>query len=234
MRSLKSMWLTVEQPRKRGRYAEKSWRTRLDSKENRKHMFMFCLVVWSIVIFAEYPKFTQAGRPVYVIENVRESSSVTPLDGTRGEEHDGRVEALPTAKDFGSTEGETGAHVATSSPSSESIAEKIRKAWKGTGEERIAVAVAKAESGLNATAKGWNCKYINAQGKEYSDACKPEDRHKAWSVDCGVMQINIVGKECPAHLHDADENIRIGKSMYDTRGFSPWSVWKNKTYLKFL
>lgn len=120
-----------------------------------------------------------------------------------------------------------------------SIEAKILKAWEGTGKGHIAVAVAKSESGLRSNAMGWNCHYT-IQGMKYSKACNPEDRPKAWSVDCGVMQINHIGKTCPAHLFNPDENIKIGKEKYDNSekrigiGFYPWMAFRNNLHLKYL
>lgn len=85
-----------------------------------------------------------------------------------------------------------------------------------------AISVAKNESGWKKDAKGWNCHYINEQGKQYSTACKPEDRAKAWSVDCGIFQINVAGTTCPDKLLSIKENIDHAYKMYERRGWQPW------------
>jgi hypothetical protein len=170
------------------------------------------------------------------IEIVRDSVDHSPLRGTAsvntGEtavsNDTPEVEAVSYSEPRESEEAGT----PTTEHSPSSVEAKILAAWKGTGDEHIAVAVAKSESGksLKTDAIGWNYYYYNAQGKLYSKACLPQDRANAWSVDCGVMQINHIGKTCPAHLFDPDENIRIGKSMYDTRGFTPWVTYWKGTY----
>ena len=166
----------------------------------------------------------------------RESADQSSLRGTASDDTDETVTAVSDSEPRESEE--AGTPAMDNSPSS--VEAKILKAWEGTKEGRIAVAVAKSESGLRTDAMGWNCHYINAQGKQYSKACLPQDRAKAWSVDCGVMQINHIGKTCPAHLFDPDENIKIGKEKYDNSekrigiGFYPWMAYRNNLHLKFL
>lgn len=172
------------------------------------------------------------------IEIVRDSVDHSPLRGTAsvntGEtavsNDTPEVEAVSYSEPRESEEAGT----PTTEHSPSSVEAKILAAWEGTGNGHIAVAVAKSESGLRSTAMGWNCHYYDAQGKRYSKACNPEDRPKAWSVDCGVMQINHLGKTCPSHLFDPDENIRIGRDMFNSRGFSPWVAFTNGLYLKYL
>lgn len=172
------------------------------------------------------------------IEIVRDSVDHSPLRGTAsvntGEtavsNDTPEVEAVSYSEPRESEEAGT----PTTEHSPSSVEAKILKAWEGTGNGHIAVAVAKSESGLRSTAMGWNCHYYDAQGKRYSKACNPEDRPKAWSVDCGVMQINHLGKTCPSHLFNPDENIRIGRDMFKNRGFSPWVAFTKGLYLKYL
>lgn len=84
--------------------------------------------------------------------------------------------------------------------------------------------IAHAESGQNAGSKGYNCMY---NGK--SRACKPEDREKAWSVDCGALQINVYGRVCPVELYDLDKNLEAAVGKFNRQGFGAWSVCKNGT-----
>ena len=165
-------------------------------------------------------------------ESIREDSEGAGFSpAPNPEESTGEtVSAVSESKPRESVEGSTPAM--EQSPST--VEAKILKAWEGTGKGHIAVAVAKSESGLRSNAMGWNCHYYDAQGKRYSKACNPEDRPKAWSVDCGVMQINHIGKTCPSHLFDPDENIRIGRDMFENRGFSPWVAFTKGLYLQYL
>lgn len=102
-------------------------------------------------------------------------------------------------------------------------------------DSKLMTAVFTAESGLNPVAMNWNCTYINDKGKTYSTSCKKVDRVRAWSVDCGVAQINVRGKECPQILFDPVENLRIAKvEKYDKQGLGAWSVYNNGSYKRFL
>lgn len=99
----------------------------------------------------------------------------------------------------------------------EKISEKLPKEF---------LAIARAESGMNPRAKNWNCWY-----GEVSRSCDKADRPRAWSVDCGLFQKNVLGTECPERLFDVDININETASLYESRGFQPWSasmhVWTN-------
>jgi len=116
-------------------------------------------------------------------------------------------------------------------------AQEIEKETKNVFREnsKIALAVFKTESALNPTAQNWNCYYYDENGKRYSDMCKLEDRKKAWSVDCGVAQINHETpgklKECPAELFDYKHNIKIAHEMFSRRGFQPWVTYNEGYYL---
>ena len=90
-------------------------------------------------------------------------------------------------------------------------------------------AIAVAESQLEPTAKGYNCKY----GKEYR-ACNVKDRPNATSVDCGILQLNFKGLHCPEWTYDMHENIKGGLKIYKEQGLNAWVVYKNKSYLKHL
>lgn len=118
------------------------------------------------------------------------------------------------------------------SPTAEIIEKEVNAVF---GEDaKIALAIFKTESALNPEAQNWNCHYYK-NGKRYSAQCKKEDRPKAWSVDCGIAQINHItpneSKECPAELFDYQENIKIAKNMFDKRGFQPWVTY-NMGYYK--
>lgn len=75
------------------------------------------------------------------------------------------------------------------------------------------------ESGLNPNAKNWNCMY-----EGISTFCKPEDRDLAWSVDCGIAQLNFSGKECPKESFDPIWNIDRAGEKFERQGKSAWVV----------
>lgn len=95
---------------------------------------------------------------------------------------------------------------------------------------KTALAIAKHESRFNPDAMNWNCYY----GKK-STFCKPEDRDRAWSVDCGIFQVNVKGKVCPEYMFNVDVNISQFINLYLQRGFQPWkassSSWQRELAL---
>ncbi len=108
------------------------------------------------------------------------------------------------------------------------IAEMVCKYFKN--DCKTAMAVFKAESGLRANAMNWNCRY-----GDISTSCKFEDRSLAWSVDCGITQLNFPGQECPKEAFDAEWNIQKAYEWkYKTRGFQPWVAFTSGSYLQQL
>jgi hypothetical protein len=105
----------------------------------------------------------------------------------------------------------------------------------GPVEAQIALPVFKAESSLSVSAVGYNCYYWSwSKGRKVSQACAAEDRHKAWSVDCGVAQINHRGQECPARLLTLEGSVDQAKRMFDERGWQPWVAYNRGLYRKYL
>jgi hypothetical protein len=99
---------------------------------------------------------------------------------------------------------------------------------------RMATAIFTAESGLNPRSMGWNCYYTNAQGR-YSASCKPGDRNLAWSVDCGIAQLNFRGQVCPEEAFDYRWNIeKAYEWKFKPSGWNPWTVYKTGSYLAYL
>lgn len=93
----------------------------------------------------------------------------------------------------------------------------------------IAKAVLKHESGLNLNAKGYNCRYNGV-----SKACKYNDRHLAWSVDCGLGQINVKGQKCPPELMTLEHNLNLIEQKYKEQGLNAWVSYKTGAYKKYL
>lgn len=99
----------------------------------------------------------------------------------------------------------------------------------------VASAVLTHESSLNLEAKNWNCFYTNPEtGKRYSKSCKKEDRHLAWSVDCGIAQINVRGQVCPSKLLTLEGNMEAVERIYKTQGLRAWVSYTSGAYKKFL
>jgi len=182
---------------------------------------IFGLITW--LVFAQiipvYAHITNESGYREILNSYREPLKIPSSEAKAEGNHDEPVtadsESLPRESEDGGTD-------AVPTPSS-SVEDKILKAWEGTKEEKVAIAVAKGESGLDRYAMGWNCRYWNETKKKMeSKSCKPEDRKKAWSVDCGIFQHNVIGLTCPAELFEIDENIKLAKKKYDGRGWQPW------------
>lgn len=148
--------------------------------------------------------------------------------------HIGRIENKQEAKDdvsmapaIDSVQPNEGTAEAKISARPSGIEEIIYAYFKD--DYQTAKAVFTAESGLQKDAQGWNCHY----GTE-SRACAPEDREKAWSVDCGVAQINVVGKVCPQELFDPNHNLEVARKKYESRKWQPWCAFTSGKYLAYL
>lgn len=94
---------------------------------------------------------------------------------------------------------------------------------------QLMIAIAKAESGFQAQNKGYNCIYDGV-----SKSCKREDQSQAWSVDCGLLQVNVRGTVCPEYLVDIDGNIKKAHEIYLAQGLTAWSVYTSGKYKKYL
>lgn len=90
---------------------------------------------------------------------------------------------------------------------------------------KTALMIFKSESGLIPDKKGYNCYY-----GDISKACAVADRYRAWSVDCGIAQLNFLGKECPPQAFDPDWNLAQAAAKYERRGWQPWVVFNRGIY----
>jgi len=96
-------------------------------------------------------------------------------------------------------------------------------------EARIAKAILTHESRLNPNAKNYNCYYNNK-----STFCKKGDEHLAWSVDCGIAQLNYHGSVCPSYTKSIEKSIEKMADMYEKRGWSPWVSFQSGAYKQYL
>ena len=121
-------------------------------------------------------------------------------------------------------------------PEDESIETKIRKYFPRNGTTMIAIA--HAESGMNHNATGYNCYYKDGVATTTkiiggSKACKVEDRHLAWSVDCGVLQKNYVGrKTCPKV--PIDQHLKEVAELSKVQGLGAWVAYQTGAHQKYL
>jgi len=93
----------------------------------------------------------------------------------------------------------------------------------------IALAVFEHESRNNIDAINYNCRYNGI-----STFCKKGDIAKAWSVDCGVAQINVKGQVCPPQLLTKEGSIPYIEKIYKEQGLKAWVSFKNNKYKEFL
>lgn len=99
--------------------------------------------------------------------------------------------------------------------------EELIKSYFGS-EADVAIAVARAESGLRPDAVGDGAIAYWQDGVEYGKSY-------------GVFQIrHLPGRPDPQILLDPVENVRYAYSLYKRSGFSPWSAYTNGSYYKFL
>lgn len=102
------------------------------------------------------------------------------------------------------------------------------------------IAIAHAESNMNHEAVGYNCYYNKTKTIVYSErvkgahsaACKKEHRIYAWSVDCGVLQRNYKGKECPDV--SVDEHLEDVANLSRKQGLQAWVTYNTGAYKKYL
>lgn len=103
------------------------------------------------------------------------------------------------------------------------IEEMILKKFAEFGDEHIAVAIAKAESGLRCNAHGDKTLTYMRDGIEYG-------------ASYGVFQIrHLPGRPDPSVLNECEANINYAYNMRKTQGhYGAWSAYTNRSYLKHL
>lgn len=100
------------------------------------------------------------------------------------------------------------------------------------------IAIAKAESRLKMSAKGFNCYYSKGVAtttpiKGGSKACKVEDRHLAHSVDCFILQDNQPGsKECPKGV-TLDQHVKEMAELSRICGLNCWWAYRDGSWKKY-
>lgn len=116
----------------------------------------------------------------------------------------------------------------------EKIKDNFPRNWK------TMIAVAHAESRMNPNAVGYNCYYDKNETTVYttkvkgshSTACKKEHRKYAWSVDCGVLQLNTLGKVCPKET--IDQHLQRGALLSKVQGLNAWVTYQTKAHERYL
>lgn len=113
------------------------------------------------------------------------------------------------------------------------VVKLLKKYFPEYSEARTMSAILEAESHHNPNTVNYNC-YYTKDGKKYSTTCKKGDEGKAWSVDCGIAQLNYYGKVCPSWTMQPEVAIIKVKDMVTKRGFQPWVAYNNLSYKKYL
>jgi len=110
-------------------------------------------------------------------------------------------------------------------------------------EPAVALAIFKNESGLRANAFNYNCFFDGdprnggkptGEKTRWSWSCPKGFEHLAWSVDCGVAQINLAGRVCPKEAFEYEWSLKQARRRYDSRGWQPWTVYKDGRYKQSL
>jgi len=188
---------------------------------------IFGLITWLVLtqILPVYAHIQNETGYVEILSTYREPLKIPVYAAKTEGNHDEPVsadsESLPQDSSDGGKD-------ATPTPSSE-VEAKILKAWEGTSDGPIAVAVAKSESGLNPNAKGDVPLEYWYEGKKIGHSC-------------GIFQIRVLpGRPDCETLKNVDKNIEFARKLYDTKlqngekqKFLPWSNWKNNRFMKFL
>ena len=107
-----------------------------------------------------------------------------------------------------------------SAPAPITLEDKIRVVFGEYAD--VAIAIARAESGLRADAIGdGHISYLQ-DGVEYG-------------MSYGIFQIrHLPGRPTPAELLDPDFNIKYAHRLFLRSGFYPWSAYTSKSYLEYL
>lgn len=175
---------------------------------------------------------TKHGKPDYLTITFKLNSGTKVQQGQVGGRDNRTTQVAEAKTTTKSTPTPTVSLVAVIQEDQTQMATKVKGVF--TEAPEVAVAVFRAESGLRPQAQGWNCWYTNAFGQKYSSPCKPQDRPNAWSVDCGIAQLNFPGTTCPTEAFNVDWNLEQAKSKFERRGWQPWSAYNNGAYKQFL
>jgi hypothetical protein len=113
--------------------------------------------------------------------------------------------------------------------SRENVINLIKIYWDRT-ESPTAIAIAMAESKLNVSAElrtANECSIGIFQINLAKDYCNGKWVH-AGKVPGDTMEAKV------AWLKHPENNIKIARQLYERQGWNPWSVYLNKSYLRFL
>jgi len=123
-----------------------------------------------------------------------------------------------------------------------SLIDRIRATFPE--EPEVAVAIAKAESGLNPSASSWTD--FTSDGKPFSYGLFQLNLsvHNLDNVACHTAfegrnyKSKVVNEqlynECVSLASDVEVNLRKARQIYDSRGWLAWGAYTNRAFLKHL
>lgn len=161
--------------------------------------------IFTVILIATVNQFIEARKfpTVYTSRYAPEDTAIERKDMG----NTGRVEKIEAGED---------------SVKAESSPEQLIKEVFGDKAD-IAIAIAKAESGLNPEAVGDLHITFEKNGK-------------LMGMSCGLFQVRILeGRPDCETLKNPKENVEYAKRIYEARGdFTAWSAYTNGAYKKYL
>lgn len=204
--------MKIKQKRdKQGKYQRKH-------KETIKHLILFCVVVWTVNLIDLHTLASE--RVTWNISNPNRSWDVrdTIVDGSRILDSEEPIRSNGVLVKIPKTEEGEGNTTIIAPPSA--VERLIRETFPEDSE--TAVAVAKAESGMNPNAKGDIALEYKYEGRVIGHSC-------------GVFQVRVLpGRPDCETLKDPKTNIEYARKLYDRSGWMAWSAYLNGAYKKFL
>lgn len=221
------------QPRKgNGRYTHSSWynfkKKKRGWKELACHPFTaatFALLAYLTMGIAqamEEYKALDGKIEIYKLGNdlkFRDSVDQSSLRGTASEDTGETVSAVSEEP----RESEEGGNPLSEDAPASSVEAKILKAWEGTGEGHIAVAVFKCESGYDPNAVGDENLTFYHNGQIYGRSIGIAQIRTGGVEKSGRIWVaSDNATEFEEKMKNPDENLKVGRVKYDSRGWFPW------------
>ncbi len=195
-----------------------SWRNRKKSFEDYFPYVLAVISIWSVVILKDFAPIAQAFYEMTgKVEIVNRESSLarSHQESTEVDEGHGEPVSADSFNDGASDE----VVIAHSEPrptlSDDSVIEKIKLAFIGTGDEDKMVKVLQCESRFNPNTVG-------DLGIQF------EKDGKLWGRSVGIAQIRILpGRtddpyKYDRQLRDVDFNLKEARAIYDRQGIGAW------------
>lgn len=192
-----------------------SWRQRKKSLADYFPYVLAVISIWSVVFTSDLAPLAEewygmTGRIV-----ISRESSQARHQGTDASEGHGEPVSADSLNDGAPREVVMTHSEPRPTLSGDSITEKIKLAWMGTGDEEKMVDIIKCESRFNSDT-------IGDLGIQF------EKDGKLWGRSVGLAQVRILPgrtdnpKEYEKQLKDVDFNLKEGRGIYDRQGLGAW------------